>query len=1352
MNTTSGSFIKSNMGAQAAWKGFSAQTLYIAFRLMNAPDEYLFCPEDIEDLLVKKENDVIEAVQVKNIAADLTISSLASTKSSKGGEGFFKRVCHLHTLYPEFSMVRVVYFQDLGEELLKFVQGEKGVKENLTKKLVDTHELEEDEVAWLLSSLVFEKVDESTLQDSIHCQINQYIEVMAAPNVAQSLLTQFISELSNSKGSISLQQWKEKMRQIGTDLAAIDGYYKEYQKSLVRLCDLTSSLDTDSLYTEFTQGVSVQPAHMRNNFDFPREYWELEISKSVSQNMATIVKGVSGQGKSTLCYRYLMNHYPEELVFCVRSITSERQAENLVAALSGITKHTPNTIIYIDVNPGEYQWIYLLQELQSRGVFVPVLISIRDEDFNMTPIKNKTIRTEVVEIELTAHEAQHLYSQYTAQLPHPQFRSFEEAWTAFHESGPLIEFIYILTHNQTLSQRLQTQIDNLLHERVPDAWLELLLIVCYAGRIGCSVKTSTLKQEINCDTFSSAKKRLSDEYLIKSTEDDEHIEALHPQRANLILKILEQYLDKSNLHSLVTTLRCTHGQYAQILVMDYFTRNPYCQETIETLSTEKFKDWHSLSGLLRTMLWLDVKRYVDQNNNLINDLINQNGTGWLLFLPIDISGLIQPNKLIIENLIETSPEVFTPIKREELMETIVSVRQRLSSLQIDYQATDCFISLCEIPTANPSNDTEWSAFGYSLFWFAMRQRKIDVLPYFNLLNIAFKSGDSLLMANAMRGLWEHCESPALYDDAVSTLMEKIKQEYCIVYFRESEIEVQCKFVPPVFANESRETETKNFNHYWKIKLLDILQQLYSDKDFIDIEVVGTDLLSELGIKAMDKKVRIAKKNRHLEWVTDINSWEKSRIDYLHRPENWNEYVSTVDQLRQRTNSFVVNLISCLDDFYKKQRFNQMRWNKVIADIELYKNSSFLNLLLPKSTVDRYCLYREDMQDSETSNTELSTVSHQSLSYAKYVEFRKSLNATQIGIENFMDQFSYVLSARKDLQNVDKLVQLRLSRYNLFDSSKKLLLFQQEYEKLFRRYSNLGSNFSSVELENRMILLNMWTYICESPPRGYAIAYDAKQRHRKTHNTIQELIKTIPSCVNVDLLEMNQTVYLVRKYDLSRDVPLEDDYKEVMSTLRNHFKTVTPLMSERWYIETHDPTLTYLPTVNGIPLTAGFMIPLYRLLDDNGISTSLLPVEIPDEVEKILLRRNQLLRDWKNAYVNLAAMRMMMLQYNNVVSNLDGSNICKIGLRQYIALFYEGFSKLIEGFSTSFSVILKTLNSNVSEATQELVEVIASFQNGLSEINSIISNFAHIDDCFIELSNNIFVAMILLQSDFMENDN
>ena len=109
-------FQKSDMGAQAAWKGFSSQTFYIAARLISDEQGYEYYPENIGDV-VKMNGIIVEAVQIKNISAALTLSSLALTKTSTGGEGFFNRMCSIHIQNPLFNDIRIVYFGYLGIEL-----------------------------------------------------------------------------------------------------------------------------------------------------------------------------------------------------------------------------------------------------------------------------------------------------------------------------------------------------------------------------------------------------------------------------------------------------------------------------------------------------------------------------------------------------------------------------------------------------------------------------------------------------------------------------------------------------------------------------------------------------------------------------------------------------------------------------------------------------------------------------------------------------------------------------------------------------------------------------------------------------------------------------------------------------------------------------------------------------------------------------------------------------------------------------------------------------------------------------------------------------------------------------------
>ncbi|MFZ5944200.1 MAG: hypothetical protein ACOYVD_08830, partial [Bacillota bacterium] len=231
-------FNKSDIGAQSAWKGYSSQTLYIASRIMEetAKDEYY--PEHLEDLLIKRDGQIVEAVQVKNLFNPLAISDLASTKESRSGEGFFKRTSSLRNSEPMLQTLRVVYFGELGQELQELSKGDILTHNKIKDKLINKHGLSNEDALWILAKIRFQKADIQLLEKQILSQLQSYVPTMAVPELARTLLIQYISDLSKTKGYTSLALWQEKIHRIGMDIAAMDGYYKEYQKSLIRLCDM----------------------------------------------------------------------------------------------------------------------------------------------------------------------------------------------------------------------------------------------------------------------------------------------------------------------------------------------------------------------------------------------------------------------------------------------------------------------------------------------------------------------------------------------------------------------------------------------------------------------------------------------------------------------------------------------------------------------------------------------------------------------------------------------------------------------------------------------------------------------------------------------------------------------------------------------------------------------------------------------------------------------------------------------------------------------------------------------------------------------------------------------------------
>ncbi|MEL7661115.1 hypothetical protein [Acetobacterium wieringae] len=1336
-------FIKSDLGAQAAWKGFSSQTLYIASRIITDTDENYFYPEDIEDLVIKNGDKVVEAVQIKNVTADLTVSNLSSTKSSLSGEGFFNRVCSLHAQYPEFNIVKVVYFNSLGDELNGISKGNISYCKSVKEKLIKNHKLTSNDAEWIVSSLLFEKVDISTLEQTIYSQVKKYVETMAAPEIAKSLLIQHVSELSKSKGFINKKTWKEQIHSIGVDIASIDGYYKEYNKSLVRLSELETGKSEEQLRNEFNQGISTQPDHIRYEIDFRREQWLNEIVTSMSETNIVIVKGVSGQGKTAICYRYLLENYPEELVFCVRHISSEQQAENLVVALNGIAKHTQNLIVYIDVNPSETKWGLLVQEISMRKINIPLLISIREEDFNLTPINGSMFAYKLIEVQLTEVEAKLIYEHSTALIPHEKHRTFAESWISFGGKGPLIEFTYFLTNNQTLTERLRGQISNLLLEKVPDSWFDILKVISLAGKIGGAVSASKLKNIVKCDNFSSAIQRFSDEYLIRETLDKTYIEALHPIRATILGEVLKSLTIDEPIDDLLNCIGCIDGHNLQYLLMDYFTENSYNKQIVKNITPVVQNDWYSFAGTITAMLWLDVKRYYESNAQVISNLIKDKGNAWPVLMPIDVSGLLRPDEFIVENLVKD--DSFPGLNKDAIIRTIDNLRTALSSLSIDFEAIDTFILSATIPTSDIKNDDDCNALGYSLFWLKKRNRALNEIKLNeDSWDILLRS-DFQVCANAVRGMFEHDLLCGNYEKLKNNLIDRFLADYRTIIYSESDNDVVCKFVPPVFAGKSDSSLFENFNHYWKIKTLNILQQIFPTKEYIEVELIGVDLLSDFAIEQLDYKVRIPRSNRYDNWITEINSWFISRVNYTCRPLSWNEYVEKIEKIRTTSNTLISDAISLVDNFYKKQRWSKDRWDKVSTGIAILSSLISEDLLLPVSVVDKYCLYREDMQNDIFKENNKIVIAP--LLYTKYKKLKKELVNGYNSVETFFKNFADVLLKRINHTSLEG-INLNLGLLNLFEAVKSISKMQLEFDKFFQNYRSLEVGFNDFEVENLNVMLNVWHHVVEASPKGYQIAYDAKRKYRKAIKLVKSLHST-KAINDITIVSKENRLFFLKEFDAnSSEIILECDF--IAETIHEYFfKNADQFSNEKWLIDSGGYEFFYVPLYNGIPVNIGFSISNLRVFE-NRISDALFPAAIDKSIYEYLGIDYTIVEKCILLNATFGAFKLLIHQYNEIAAFNTGDHCLYLnGINNYVQSFVDEMGRQALNLAEQMD-ILNTLCEVDDKIVIECIAAILECINRMNDLFDFVKKFEPIEE-FEMLVQNASGAFVILQSYIVKHD-
>lgn len=65
-------------------------------------------------------------------------------------------------------------------------------------------------------------------------------------------------------------------------------------------------------------GIDARPDHIRNNLDIYRKKWINNIKSAYKEKNVVLIRGASGQGKSTLAYRYLLDNF-SEVYFCYRT-------------------------------------------------------------------------------------------------------------------------------------------------------------------------------------------------------------------------------------------------------------------------------------------------------------------------------------------------------------------------------------------------------------------------------------------------------------------------------------------------------------------------------------------------------------------------------------------------------------------------------------------------------------------------------------------------------------------------------------------------------------------------------------------------------------------------------------------------------------------------------------------------------------------------------------------------------------------------------------------------------------------------------------------------------------------------
>ncbi|MCY6958421.1 hypothetical protein [Clostridium brassicae] len=1210
--------VKSDIGAKAAWKGFSSQTTYIAYRLMLLNDKYNFYPEKVEDLMVKNGDSIAELVQIKNLSNKLALSSF----SPKADDSFFRRALANKKNNESFTL-KVVSFGEIGDELQGLINKDEDHISSIKAKLL-SYKYSEEDINWIFSKLLIEKVDEADLKKEIYKVLEEKIETMAAPQVAFDTLICYVSDLSRYSKYTSKEEWNKKIDNYVNDIVAIKGMCSQYGRTIINLAEYKTQQSTEELTSEYQLGVNTHPQHIRNNLDIIRDKWLDRIENCFQRNNnVVIIKGASGQGKSSLAYRYLIDNYPENYVFVVEKVVDSQQAIDIVAALNGLSvSKQGNSIVYMDVYPYDKEWLWIAEEISKRGINIKLLITIREEDYNRSDIDFNKIRLEVIDLYFGEAEAREIFTKYNS----PYFLNFEQAWEKFGEIGPFMEFMYLLNQSDTLTNKLKAQINRIAtNEENADEWLNVLQVICYVSKNNLKINLQRLLSDLTCKQTRKMLQQFENEYLIKISSDNRYVECLHAVRAEILYEILIKNSLMDEEIMLIHSLNSV-DEFCQSMLVRYFFNHSNIDEFIDKLDEIKVYSWTSCASLLSGFLWLDTYKFYRKNKESFkqgNKLTSDNFTIFLGdttgYLEFDYSEIINPLRAI------------NPVRAQKIEELI----NNLPENKINYHYTDSFINniKAQLNTLDVLSTDNLSEVGFVLFWLAQRNVFIEDASYKNIVNNLSKySVDSLLdflvgvqVQNRMQ----------LYDTIVEYLAPIICNRYSIIRLQDDKTCIEADFIENVFVG-NLESNSIGMNER-VMTVVGILRRLFFNRESYKVQAIGTEIIE--GIKVPDTHKNISSRNLPLVWITQMNGWIIKLDDYEKRTGNWNDFISVVNTDRNSILSFAKMVSDAICYFYKKEgsleKFLSCEFKEKHRLMEQISTKVYKT---PKCANDRYGLTLSKNKVDLPEVLKMYNAGDSEKDITSYV------NKYKTSFTNFSNQMVTLVKSRHERGIIDE--NGRLSLININASVSDLVKMQKKFSELL--VQNDGTINIEEEYEQLLLLSVIWDFLYNNEVRKESsLLYDCKQiikkSRRKMNNFFSKIFGTYTSR---EINRVGSRIYI------SLNAELAEKFSEqlYLQFKKEFFDTKVLSIGSLFLEDFADSIIVTIPLTKDT-IVGGFKIDLQSLINCQNVEKFLLFRQPLDKSEISAINKNSFDEEnvMFNSYRVIGNLSALSLFYNHTTA-------------------------------------------------------------------------------------------------------
>jgi len=1040
-----------NIGAISALKGYRVQFLYSLNRILSYNEhESEFHPEGkYEDLDVyNEEGEVIEIIQVKDYAETLTLSQILSKKENS----FIRRALKAYD-ENKTPKIKLVSFGNVSQEIKELCSTKYSQK--LISKLKGL-QLKNHEIEILQINFEYEIVDEHLIENDVIASIEKW-GVLADIDISMNLLLYAIYYASEKQQIITPITFKKQFDEICKFQKERISFNKTYN-SLIRQLDTKIDVENiEQLKSDFYNGISANYKHILAEVDVKRIDKLNSIQDKFNKSNIVFIHGASGQGKSTLAYRYLNDYRSLSTVYELKQLPENiNKIYEVIEALEGISKGIRFPItIYIDVEPGNKEWINILIELSTNKHY-NFLITTREEDWNSIEIKDKFSFAEI-ELLFDKEEAEQIYKSLNEHSLDFGFIDFEDAWEGFGGAGPLLEFVYLITHSESLSEKLKSQINKIRKDSdiISSDKINLLRYVVLADCFGSKIKLKEINQFLKPQKeITLLLDLLQNEYLIRISGDRTYISGLHPVRSKIIKDLLFDNEINIELDYVLNAL-----PFISDNTILNFLRNGFIQSKlspnilIEKLKLFEPQKWEVYLQILKALQWKGIADYLDRNINTLNQVYEEYSNGWMIVVNPDLVNILG------EGGIMANSGIFS----EEQKQYAKNVNDRITDKKEIFNYCRTWLKGIKSIDIIPDNKNEWNAIGLFLFW----------LDYFNINGVIVKfqqfefertlrNQPLDVIAHVLYGLKKYSiESGKYVEEVEKSFLQKLSETYNIIAISRDKHSIKSDYLFDIIDEKIETEETDIFNAK-SVKIIELLRIAFPDVETYETKGVGhqISLISDDYDSSIKK---ISRNNIPLQQLVEINSTFINLFDYTKRPNSWQGYVNEVIQRRLIFVEVLSKMTHAFGLYHKHQSFNPL------AEYFDNYNRNFRKLIkskekpkLTKLVIDKWGGFSEGNSKSLKSNLQNNSNQFedsnlkQMLATQKYANYRGIYSDYDTALENFLWQSAECIYRKVKMvlkQDVSDLTDYgRVSLVaNLFRAYEIILEFQQLFRVHFERF-------------------------------------------------------------------------------------------------------------------------------------------------------------------------------------------------------------------------------------------------------------------------------------------------------------